>query len=310
MNEEKTVAIIDIENGTAGVALARIFPNQAPKLFSEKRTILPIPRLLNRKALEQTIHRTVSQLLSYASEVATRIKNHPKTVSMGKVEQVVVFLRPPWIDMAESQGSFQLTATHSLLREVRKESQAIFQDAQISSHSFATAAASVIEDFYPQQTLMVTLTGEISEVTLSQNGMLEGYSTFPFGMHTSLRTLESHAGLTLEEAYSALKLNPEHLFEPIESAYTEFTNSFYHAAKEMIGKNSSAHVFVLAPEPFGDLFAHTIAEAPRIATLFKEESLVQALRTSHFSALLAAHGPSPDLFFMLEALFVNKRYGV
>jgi len=308
--DEKTIAIVDVENASVGAALVHLSSAAVPKLFIQKRIILPIPKTFNEDLLHEDIVRATEELLVHTSEAAARMRHQPSISSLGEIEHIVIFLRPPWATMEFSPQGFQPSARSSLLERIRAQSRALFDTVPVYSHAFATAVPQVMQDFFSGTVILSVLTGEITELIALTDGALQSYSAFPFGMHTPVRTLQTHAGLTPEEAHSALKLSPDHLGEPIESAHEYFADLFYYAVKDMAQQFSPERILILAPEPHGDMFAHSLSQNPLAASLFKDETAVHALRSSHLSSLIQAPGASPDLFLMLEGLFVHKRYGV
>ncbi len=309
--EEKTVAIVDIENSSVAAALVQL-SQEEPKLFAEKRTFLSIPQRLHGENLLHTTIAAAQELLLHVSEVAARMRMHRKLALMGDVQQAVVFFGPPWAEIdTTSSGSVQVNAPRVLTQELRSQIGSVFGDVETSFHSFATAAARIAQRSVPDEPyLLCTITGEITELTLAQEGRILARATLPVGLYTLLRTLTTHGGLSQAEAYSALKLQFSYLKEPFDSVGEHFSNALYHGLEDMVASLPTRNVFVLAHEPNGEWFAQAIVSDPKVATLFKDGGVVRALRPAHLSPLLAAHATHPDLFLMLEALFVDVRHGV
>src|SRR3989344_4312589 len=92
----KTVLILDVENGSAGSALAQIEQYKQPKLFGEMRSHAPLGTRVTGALLSENIKKAAANAIRQAGEVAARMRMHPKTAHIGQVGSVAVFLAPPW----------------------------------------------------------------------------------------------------------------------------------------------------------------------------------------------------------------------
>src|SRR4051812_18412130 len=102
--EEKTVLILDVENGSVGSALVRLVENQPPKLFGETRIELPVLHTRDSASLMREVSRGLNHALVHAAEVAGRLRNTPMgqarvqedLQNMGQISHSAVFLSAPW----------------------------------------------------------------------------------------------------------------------------------------------------------------------------------------------------------------------
>ncbi|MBS3094364.1 hypothetical protein J4474_01735, partial [Candidatus Pacearchaeota archaeon] len=92
----KTVLILDVENGSAGSALAQIEQYKQPKLFGEMRSHAPLGSRVTGALLSSNIKKAAANAIQHASEVAARMRLHPKAAPLGTVGSIAVFLAPPW----------------------------------------------------------------------------------------------------------------------------------------------------------------------------------------------------------------------
>ncbi len=315
----KTVLLVDIESGSVGVALAHLVSGEAPKLFAEARVALPIFTTLNSAVLVREIEKTLRELLSHASLVATRLRGHRVVSQMGTISEVLVFLSPPWTSPGQGQKSLQWEHELTLVSRIQTAVNDMFGAIPTAFHPFGTAASYATDALFQKQKefLLCRVGGEVTELLLVAGGDLHGQGTVPFGHHTVLRTLQHHAGLSAQEARSALRLgtvslsNPPHtIAEPLNAAASHAVREFSEAAHDVLGKSAVRGVLIIAPAPLGEWFAHTLANPPSggevLVDIFPHSTTVRALHTHHLEPHIAAHAAAPDLLLMLEALFFAK----
>jgi hypothetical protein len=164
-----------------------------------------------------------------------------------------------------------------------------------------------VRSFYPNEpeVLVLSVNGEVSELLLVENGHVVGHATAPIGLGTVLRTLKSHAGLSQEEARSALRLN--HPSEAMHSAAAHFADEFKEAARELWQGRGRGTVLVLAHEPGTEWFARALSHRS-LADLFPQGGVVRALRASHVAPYVGSRG-TPDAHLYLNALYASAAHG-
>lgn len=303
---EKTILILDIESGSVGGALVRL-SQKAPKLFSQRRVHLPLLHTRDSGALMQKVAHTAREVLQNLAEVAARIRTHPKASDLGSISRAAFFFAPPWVALNLTTNKPDFLPT--LVETLRTEAKGLFEDAPLSFHPFASSGLGGVRTLHPDEShiLLLSITGEITELLLWGEDRVEGHATLPIGLHTLLRTLMSHGGLSEAEARSAL--HSAHLEEPFVAASAHFAREFYDAAEELLQQSTPRAVIVIGRDT-GEWFARALSNDPSVSELFPEGGTVRSLHVTHLTPYVAAHTPTPDVALMLEALHMETHFGV
>lgn len=304
---EKTVLILDVESGSVGGALVRLSPIEAPKLFAQQRVHLPILHTRDTSALMGKVVHAAREVLQHIAEVAARIRGHPTAGGLGSISRAAFFLAPPWVTLNLQTKVPDFLP--SLAGALRAEAKGLFEHVSLSYHPFASSGLGGVRALYPEEphVLLVLITGEVTELLLWGGGKVDGHATLPLGLHTLLRTLMSHGGLSEAEARSAL--HSAHLAEPLLAASAHFAGEFYVTAEELLQQNTPRAVFVVAGD-MGEWFARALSNDSSVAELFPEGGTVRSLHATHISPYVLAHTPTPDTALMLEALLMEARFGI
>lgn len=299
--------MLDVENGSVGSALAQLAQYKQPKLFGEMRSHAPLGSRVTGALLSSTIKKAAAEAIRHAGEVAARIRLHPKTAPLGRVDSVFVFLAPPWgkPNLGEGRPDFMPDMSQYLLGELRT----VFEDVPVSFYTSAGATAFGVRSlFAPEPCLVCTVTGELSELMRMDGEGVRAHATFPTGSNALLRTLRAHGGLSEHEARSAARLpfGTKHIREPFDAAAGEFAGHFKNTVKELLSPGDILRVRVIAAEPAGEWFARALAADESLAELFPDGGEVRALRSHHLTEHIEAHAEVPDLLLMLDALFADS----
>lgn len=301
-----TLLLLDIENGSVASALVRVSEREQPKLFGEWRIWLSPAVNLSGAELAANVERALEEALRHAAQVAARLRAHEATASQGAVSGAAVFLSPPWgtPDLAVGKPRF----VESMAKAAHRAIDALF-GIRPSLYAAASAAAfGARAALGAEPSLVVSVTGEVSElVLLSRDGVI-GHATIPSGAHTALRTLRTHGGLSEHEARSALKLSFDtpRLREPFASVASHFSGHFGSAAGELFAAAAPvSQVRVLAQGGAGEWFAEALAQSDRLAELFPQGGEVRALKAQYLLPYVAAHAALPDIALLLQAIFVD-----
>ena len=313
---EKTVAIVDIENGSVGAALVRLSSHDAPKLFGETRILLPLVSTQDVRTLAHETEKALHLALAHISEVASRVRTHEVLASTGEVERVAGFFSVPWASMHLAGGGadFMPQMSSALL----DASHDILGGRPLTMHPYGAAAAHGATVLFPQEapTILCIVSGETAELLVIDRSALKARATIPVGLHTLLRTLMSHGGASAAEARSLLALTPARghagFAEPLAHAQSHFAREFADVARPLLKTAPIENVLVVAPQGAEEWFARALAQPEHdgLADLFPEGSTVRAMRAGHAQPYLSAHAAKPDLPLMLEALFVDQKLGV
>lgn len=304
---EATVLLLDVESSSVGGALARFSPKEQPRLFGEMRHAVPMLTTRDSNLMTRHIEEAARSVLLHANTIAARLRNYANTTSAGEVDRVAVFLGAPWgsPDLKLGKPAF----IDPMRAFITDEVAASLPGVKISFHTGADPAVFGLKVFNPQSSLLLlTVRGELAELLLLGNGGVEGYATIPLGARTILRTLKTHGGLSEAEANSLFTLSSRlEGYDPLHAAGKHFIEEFSGTAQTLLHNGRADEVFVLAEKPAGEWFAQALARDHSLSALFPEGGSVRALGPRHFAPHVAAHATNPDLFLMLEALFIDSK---
>lgn len=304
----KTVAVVDVESGSVGAALASVERGSPPKLFGETRIRVPILQTRDTALLVREIERAAKEALLHVSHVAARLRAHETSAPYGKVDRAAVFVAAPWATMHLVGGTADFL--EPLTRSVTLSVRGTFGEVPTTFHPQGTAVAHGSLLFSPREsaTLVSVINAEITELLVLKNAVLTGRATIPLGSHAIFRTLMTHAGMSSHEARSFLELPRKEgdLHEPLVIAAHMLGEHIEDAAREF--NTPLDTIFVVAHEPHAEFLAQSLTKNEKLGQLFPQGGTVRALRTHQIMPFIAAHAPKPDLHLMLEALFVNGKF--
>jgi len=312
---EKTVLILDVENGSVGACLARLSPGSAPKVFGETRRAIPLQTTRDTDAIAGAILQASEKVLAHVAEVAARVRSHDSLASAGEVSQVVIFLSPPWGALSIVDRALE---PHPFVGRIKKTAEAFFGSVSVRTEPFSLMAAYTAPIMFPsdEHYLVSVISGEVTELVLLENVgshlKITGHASMPFGRHYPLRTLLSHGQISEAEARSALNLHgrgtaPRGVTEALHTAGREVAREFSSLATELLAHAPAKKVVVVAEEPVGEWFARSFAESPTVAKLFPDAGEVRAVRARHALPFMSVHARRPDLPLLLEVLFTDTQ---
>jgi hypothetical protein len=309
-----TVAIIDIESGSIGSGLVEISGTHKPRLMGQERRILHIRGTPSASLLLKEIEREMEDSLVRLSGIASRMGNYRG--APGDIGRVAVFLHAPWASVSIGPERAKADAHDATLDALRTVSSGVLSTTPASFHAFSTTATPIIHGLFnaPRESLVVSIGGEIAELSLLKGGTMVGHATMPLGLHTVLRTLESHAGLSRAEALSVLSLSRsthEHAWaEALSSGVAQISRELSGTVASMLPDSKHAQqIFILAPKQSSDFFARAFTEDASLHELFAPGSTIRAVLPRHATPHLLGHPSQPDLPLLLESLFVDTRFG-
>ncbi|MBY0473032.1 hypothetical protein K2Q00_01965 [Patescibacteria group bacterium] len=320
----KTVLLVDIENGSVGCALVHLpslklrqaslsTGKELPKLFAETRVALPMMRTLDLEKLMKETDTALREALTHTSVTAARMRTHAKLSHIGAIHSSAVFISAPWTAARTQNGELDWEIESELQSHISRAIADTFGDIAISFYATSAAVAHATGHLFETapHLLLTTMTGEVTELSVLEDGKLTARATIPFGKHFFLRTLSSHAGLSYPEAHSALRLaRGSNIETPVEEALyaagTQFASNFATAAQELHADNSPHGILVVAQEPMGEWLVQMLVGQEALTKSFSQGTTVQALHTHHVMPYLSAHAAKPDIVFMVEALFINR----
>lgn len=306
-----TIAVLDIESGSVGSALIELTHKQKPKLLGQERDTLALRGKPSGDALLSEIEKEIERSLVRLSEISSRMKAYR---GEGSIDRIAVFLHAPWAGVAIKEGRAHADAHEDTLSRLRGPANVL--EVPVTFHAFATTATPVVHGIFnaPQEALVISIGGEVAELSLLQDGLMRGYATVPVGLNTVLRTLEAHSGVSRHEALSMLSLSRstrEHAWaEALAAGVGEITAMLRSGASDLVaGNNRAQQIFVISRDPSADFFARAFTEDEQMHELFAPGTTARAVLPRHASAHLSTYPPRPDVPLLLESLFVDTRFG-
>lgn len=309
--DEKTVLVLDIENGSVGAALARISKEHAPRLFGEVRKRVRMLPTRDARTLTKEVERALGEVLLHTNEVAARVRQSGELAPVGEVSRSMVFLRAPWVHVDFNNARLPTTAaTDEFLHAIQGVYGDTLLQAPLSFHSFGVSTAPILHTMFEEHepSLIAIIGGEVTELFVTDGGAVRAYATIPLGSHALLRTLKTHSGLSDAEIYSLLRLQGGQN-EALRAAAAHFASEFGSIARALLHTEHLRNVFVLGEAPFGTWFAKTLAEG-ELGEVFTEGGEVRALHPRHIAPYLSAHAGKPDVPLMLASLFADQHMSV
>lgn len=308
----KLLALIDIESGSVGSALAYIESGKKPRLFAQTRLDTAVHGTPSASNILKEIERDLEESFIHLNTVASRMR---EALPQGQIARVAVFLHAPWVGTQLALEHVVPKAHDETLDRLRVSAEGFFESVPVSFHSFATTTTPIAQSLFgnPQEAIVCSIGSEVTELVLMRQGKIAGHATSPVGLSTIVRTLKAHAGLSDAEALSILSLSRhtrEHLWaEATASALKHFASEIQGAAQHVVSQDHAQQVFVLSPKNSGDWFARGLTEEGSMHELFSPGSTIRSIAPRHASAYLSGHPKMPDLPLMLESLFVDMRFG-
>jgi hypothetical protein len=269
-------------------------------------------RTLDLEKLLKDTNVVLREALMHTSVTAARMRTHDKLSNVGTIASVTVFVAAPWTAATVREDTLEWDVEPKLRALVERAVADSFGDVSVSFFATSTAVAHATDHMFETapHLLLCNITGEVTELSVLEEGRLAARATIPLGKHFFLRTLSTHAGLSHAEAHSALKLaHVSRIETPAEEALSaagaQYASLFTAAARHLHADRSPHGILVVAPEPLGEWAAQMLASQEALTSAFAEGTTIQALNTHHVTPYLAAHAAKPDIVFMIEALFIN-----
>ncbi len=321
--EGSTVLVLDVENGSVAASLVRLSPTHLPKMFGEVRRAIPLQATHDTDALARLTHDAAISALAHVAQVAARVRAHSTLSAVGHVDSAYIFLSPPWGALTLNDRELQ---PHPFVSHIEKSLESFFGPLPVSLQPFGLMAANTVPIILPSDDhcLIMTVSGEVTEIILLENAgshlRIVGHATLPLGKHFPLRTLLTHGGISLAEAYSAMRLHamrttkeegdPSHALEALHAAGEHVASEFGSVANELLQHAPARRIIVVGEEPSGEWFARSLVTSNELSKLFPDSGEVRAVRSAHVLPHVGVHAARPDLPLLLEVLFVNTRLSV
>lgn len=302
----KAVAVFDVESGSIASGLVLLVPHKKPQLLGQERTALHTRKGVAAQALLEQMQPHIERSLAEFSGMSAKLRQEDKSFS--GIDRIAFFMHAPWSGVQFTQKGARVDAHEHTMSSLRGPAS-VLPGVPVTFHAYATSITPVVHGLFdaPKETLVVSIGGEVAELSLLSNGAMVSHATVPVGMHTVLRTLEAHGGLSRPEALSILSLDrntKEHAWaEALTTAFASVKKELHEAASQMAVRPENTQLFVLAPH-HGDLFAKAIDDDSLFAP-----GAARSVHSKHVLEHVDAHGRKPDIPLLLESLFVDTRFG-
>ena len=305
-----TIAVLDVESGSVASALVSLSKKENPQLLGQERKLLSPRGPVAASVLLKEIEKEIEHSLGRLSGISARLQEHQGS---GEIGRVAVFLHAPWTSVSIGERA-KADAHDATLSQLRGPSGVL--GVPVTFHAFATTTTPIVHGLFgrPAESLVISIGGEVAELSLLKNGGIAGYATVPVGINTVLRTLEAHSGVSRHEAASILSLSRskrDHAWaEALAAGAAAISRELRSGAGDLLTSGGGAQqIFVISREPNADFFARALTEEESMHDLFAPGSTVRAVLARHAAPYLSVQPIKPDVALMLESLFVDTRFG-
>lgn len=208
-----------------------------------------------------------------------------------------------------------------IIHAVKAKISGIFHNRNLSFHTFSFSSFAVARDifFHKKDFFFLDISGEVTDISIVRDNVLEETRTFPKGKNFLLRKLALGLGASHAEAISSFTLasskklaekEEQNVKKIMSDAGKEWLSDFREALYEISREGSFLphDIFFTADEDVSVWFAENIQEQelPEIA-LAEKTFTVRHLDGTFLSSFCEREkGAERDPFFMIEAVFLAK----
>ncbi|MBI2120950.1 MAG: cell division FtsA domain-containing protein [Parcubacteria group bacterium] len=212
-------------------------------------------------------------------------------------------------------------APQNIATAVSKKISGLFHNRNISAHSFSFVSFAVIRDIFAQQKsfFFVDISGEVTDVSLIRDNVLQETRTFPLGKNALLRKIASGLGASYAEALSFFAMSKESALHPeqqqkvkkvLDEAREEWLSAFQGSLEEVAKIDSFLphDLFFTADADVSQWFMENIQDHESHKLILADKSfVVRPLDAAFLSSFCeTASGVDRDPFLMTEAIFLSK----
>jgi len=186
-----------------------------------------------------------------------------------------------------------------------------FHHIPVKFSSFVTASYLAVRDRYINEDsyLLIDVGGEVTDISVVNNGVLKYSMSFPQGKKTFMRYISKYKAIELRDAEelfnlfntenlsSLLKLNAAPIFKSIENTWVNSFNQSLHSLPR--GTKIPSLVFLTADNDIKKWLSEVIK---------KDNNLdIVSLEGSHFLDMCSVKNTTCDPFLMIEAISVMRK---
>lgn len=208
----------------------------------------------------------------------------------------------------------------SMIEALEKKMTHALRPKKVLFHSFPLVVFAVLRDVVSDKRdfLLLDVSGEVTDVALIKQGVIEEIVSFPFGKNFLFRRLASTFGVPPEQAITLFNLQQKgkadqsaakKIIEVLDQAGVDWTNEFSKAMRSFTsGIALPHHVFFTADSDVGEWFAKCIAkEEWGQFTIADQQFDVRLIEQTILNEFVGYTPKLPhDVFLALLAAFVLR----
>jgi len=282
------------------------------------------PFLITKDKVEKWIAKEVDSFKN-----SDYIKQYDNAGAVKIIEQNIVSVKLNGYETSNQYGkkatTFEAAVAISVSPEeiIEKIDNAInrtFADAHIEFNSFPLISFSVIRDMDKENEdfIFLDISGELTDVLISKNGIPFEVTTFPIGKNDILRKLSQELGTNKDEVISLLSLHSggelndteiERVGSALNKVQNEWVVSFQKTLEDMREDFSiPSSIFFTSDTDLVKWFEKSIkSEQFGQFTMSDKPFSVIPINTSFLSKNVKVRGDMKrDLFLMINSIFFNK----
>lgn len=210
----------------------------SPWYVAETKTVSS--ELDRPKAVTQAYIDSLLQKEQEAFEQSLRSAEGGAMAEAKLIERKVIDVRLNGYSVADPVGQeaktvelsfFTSFVSEPVLKEIELLLRRVFNYRKIRHHTFALAGWEAVLRTFPEPSdfLLLDVTGEVTDLTLSRNGVLTETASFPTGRNTVIRHVAKELGVEQDIAASYVSM---HLKNAAERKFAEKLSSLLAAARE------------------------------------------------------------------------------
>lgn len=213
-------------------------------------------------------------------------------------------------------------STKSCISRIKESINSIFHNEKIDFLSFASATHLVLRDKYTRENSFIILdvAGEISDMSLIEDGAIVKTVSFPFGRKTILRFISNKLCIEERDALEFIKLyceknifslNKDKIEEIIKDLSIKWQEYFNNSLDILNVDNdliSFKNIFITADDDIKELISDMISDNKFYNSLHNNfKNNVSKIESNDLLGLCDFAYGYNDPFIMIEAVAINKK---
>jgi hypothetical protein len=209
---------------------------------------------------------------------------------------------------------------HSIVQSVTEKIRRAFHGKVLHFSSFPFASFITMRDIFPDKNfLLVDISGEVTDISIVRNNILQETVSFPLGKSFLIRKIVSEVGSTYPEAVSQFRMVSnsdldESVAKKIKKAMEKAGEAWFAECQSVLSPIIDRqeilphNVFVTADEDVSSWFTDNIQELGNSSfTLASTTFNVKHLNATFLSSFCESEtGIERDSFLMVESLFAKR----